>query len=87
MTNSTKPPKLTRDQAAIIGAFTGITCGPFSDIHDYAERKLGRLIWTHQIASKELMAELKNAARDDFIALAPIGWKMPKARPDDGGRG
>mgnify|MGYP001615151816 CR=1 FL=1 len=28
--------KLTRRQAAIIGAFTGVTCGPFEDIQDYA---------------------------------------------------
>ncbi len=65
----TKCPRLTKEQAAIIGAFTGIACGPFSDLHGYAERVLGRPIWTHQFANKALMAELKEAARDDFIAL------------------
>ena len=33
-------PRLTREQAAIIGAYTGICCGPFSDIHALAEALL-----------------------------------------------
>lgn len=62
--------KLTSDQAAIIGAFTGITAGPFSDIHAYAERKLGRPIFTHEFGSDGVSQELRDAARDDFIAIA-----------------
>lgn len=62
--------RLTREQAAIIGAFTGYAVGPFSDIHGYAEKVLGRPIWTHQFAEKEVMAELREAARADFVALA-----------------
>lgn len=60
---------LTREQAAIIGAFTGVTCGPFSDIHALAEKKLGRPIWTHQLASEALQEELKEAVREDFLAI------------------
>jgi hypothetical protein len=65
--------RLTKQQAAIIGAFTGIAHGPFPDIHEYAEKKLGRPIWTHQFGSKDLMAELKEAARDDFMAIVHKG--------------
>ena len=61
--------RLTREQAAIIGAYTGICCGPFADMHEYAEKKLGRPIWTHQFANKTLMRELAAAAKDDFVAL------------------
>ena len=64
------PARLTKDQAAIIGAFTGFAAGPFSDIHEYAERILGRSIWTHQFASKELKEELRDAARADFVGIA-----------------
>lgn len=67
----TDVPKLTRDQAAIVGAYTGFLIGPFSDMHGYAERVLGRPIFTHQFADAELMEALKNAAMDDFVALAP----------------
>lgn len=61
--------RLTKEQAAIIGAFTGITASNFSVIHEYAERKLGRSIWTHEFGSEEFAAELKEAARADFMSI------------------
>ena len=67
--NDGGPARLTKDQAAIIGAFTGIACGPFSDIHGYAEKVLGRPVWTHQFASEALSEELREASRADFIAI------------------
>ena len=42
---------LTRRQAAILSAYTGILFGPFSDFHAYAEEKLGHQVWTHEFAS------------------------------------
>lgn len=62
-------PKLTKDQAAIIGCFTGVACGPFSDIHEKAESLLGHPVWTHEFANKELMAALREAARDEFLGI------------------
>lgn len=62
-------PKLTKEQAAIIGAYTGYAAGPFSDIHGYAERVLGRPIWTHEFASKRVVEELREAAKPDFLSL------------------
>ena len=59
--------RLTREQAAIIGAFTGILAGPWSDLHQYAERVLGRPIWTHEFVG--LAPELREAARPDFAAI------------------
>jgi len=61
--------RLTRDQAAIIGAFTGICAGPFADIQDYAERVLGRSVWTHELGTKEVWEELKEASRKDFFSI------------------
>lgn len=62
-------PRLTKEQAAIIGAYTGITASNFSVIHEYAELVLGRPVWTHEFASKDLMAELKEAAKADFLSI------------------
>lgn len=62
--------KLTKEQAAVIGAYTGFCAGPFADIHEYAERKLGRPLWTHQFADEKLTAELREAAKADFIAMS-----------------
>lgn len=72
--------RLTKEQAAVIGAFTGITAGPFSDIHEYAERILGRPVWTHQFANEHVMAELKAAARADFMALVHEPANTPSTR-------
>ena len=61
--------RLTKEQAAIIGCFTGISCGPFSYMHEVAERLIGRPIFTHEFASPEIWEELKERAKDEFIAI------------------
>lgn len=66
---STEIPRLTKEQAAIIGAFTGVTVGPFGDIQEYAEKKLGRPIWTHEFASEWLTSELREATRSDLLGI------------------
>lgn len=67
--------RLTREQAAIIGAYTGVTCGPFGDIAAYAEKKLGRHIWTHEFSSEAVEEELRAATKDDFLSIA---YEVPK---------
>ena len=64
--------KLTKKQAAIIGAYTGITCGPFSEIHEYAEGKFGRPVFTHEFAIDEFMEKLKAVAKDDFLLICRV---------------
>lgn len=61
--------KLTRDQAAVIGAYTGYAAGLFEDIQAYAERVLGRPVWTHEFANRTMVDALKAAAKADFIAM------------------
>jgi hypothetical protein len=61
--------RLTKEQAAIIGAYTGIICGNFGDIQLYADKILSRPTWTHEFANKDFVEELKTVAKEDFIAL------------------
>jgi hypothetical protein len=61
--------KLTREQAAIIGAFTGILCGPFPDMHKKIEDLMGRPVWTHEMGDKELMQQVRDLAKPDFLAI------------------
>lgn len=61
--------KLDKEQAAIIGAYTGVCCGNFSDIQELAERELGRPVYTHEFATKELTAELKEKIKPLFISI------------------
>ncbi len=63
-------PALTKEQAVIVSAYTGVLCGSMSDLHGAIEQKLGRPVWTHQLGGKEIWHEIKSAFRDDFVAIA-----------------
>jgi hypothetical protein len=63
--------KITRAQAAILGAYTGILCGPFEDMHEYIEQIMGRPVFTHELASDTLCEEIKEKAKQDFLAILP----------------
>lgn len=41
----------------------------FSDVHKYIEEKLGRPVWTHEMASYNVQDEIKNSVKSDFLAL------------------
>ena len=62
-------PRLTEEQAAIMMAFTGISCGPFELFYRYAQEKLDRPVRTHEFATKGLMAEINEASREDFFSF------------------
>ena len=59
--------KLTREQAAIVGLYTGVCCGPFEDIHELAEKVLERPIFTHEFPS--IREELKAKSKAIFVAI------------------
>lgn len=64
--------KLTREQAALIGAYTGILCGPFGDVHEKIEQTLGRPVFTHEMADKELWALVRTKLKDEFASVCVI---------------
>lgn len=61
--------KLTKRQAQVLGAYTGITCSEFGLVHEYVEELLGRPVFTHEMASKELCEEIKKLAKPEFLQL------------------
>jgi hypothetical protein len=61
--------KLTRAQAAIIGTYTGIACGPFEDIQALGDELMGEPTWTHQYASQAFADALREAVKSRFLAL------------------
>lgn len=76
---------MTNKEKAIVTAYTGIAMlvgDKFDIFHQYIEEKMGRPIWTHELASKEVWAEIKEATREDFIRLCletsseaiPVEW-------------
>lgn len=67
--------KLTPEQAAIIGAYTGILIGPFSDMHEYIEKVMGRPVFTHEMADEAIMKEIRSKSKSDFVSLCPTEGK------------
>jgi hypothetical protein len=61
--------KLTKQQAAIIGAYTGVLCGDFSDMHAYVEKVMGHPVFTHEMGSKDFTEQLRSAAKADFLSI------------------
>jgi hypothetical protein len=61
--------RLSRRDAAIIGAFTGVALGPFEDIQAYGDHLMGRPTWTHEYGSRDFWADLKEKSQEDFFAL------------------
>lgn len=63
--------KLTKEQAIILTAFTGIMMCEFSDFHGDVEKRLGHPVFTHQFGDRPFTEKLKDVYRDDFLKLMP----------------
>lgn len=73
---------ITDRERAVIMAYTGVAMlvgDKRSIFYGYVEEKLGRPVWTHELAYIEVQEELKDAARDDFLKLCS-GTKEPDLR-------
>ncbi len=62
-------PKLTKEQAAIVGVYTGFSCGPFQDVHELAEKLLNRPILTHEMAFPEIWDQLREKVKPQFLEI------------------
>lgn len=77
---------MTDLEKAVVMAHTGITMlagEKFSIFHKYIEDKLGRPIWTHELASKALWDEINEKTKDDFIAICNDTFGEVKMVLDD----
>ena len=63
--------KLTKEQAVVISAFTGVLICEFSHMHAEVERRLGRPVFTHEFASDALSVEIKEVFKHDFVSMQP----------------
>lgn len=64
--------KLTKEQAVVVSAYTGFLICDFGDMHEYIEKIMGRSVFTHEMGCEEVMLEIREAAKDDFLALLPV---------------
>ena len=67
--------RLTKEQSAVLSAYTGVLCGDFSSFHEYVERIMGRPVFTHEMGfthemvNEKVADEIKQKSRKDFLAL------------------
>ena len=64
---------MTKNEAAIITAYTGVLIGSFSDAHEYIEKVMNRPVWTHEMANEDFMNKLREASKADFLSISPKG--------------
>lgn len=60
---------MTKEEAAIVTAYTGFVIGEFSDAHEYMQKIFGGPIWTHELGDKDFYDNIKSLAKEDFINL------------------
>lgn len=60
---------MTKQERIVVSAYTGILMCDFQDVHRYIEVKLGRPVWTHELADDTVIKEIKSATKSDFLEL------------------
>lgn len=60
---------MTKYEATVISAYTGIAMTSFGDIHEYAEKKLGRPIFIHEFADEAVWTDLNGKCKGDFLQI------------------
>ena len=61
---------MTKQEGAVITAATGILFTDFAVFHAYAEKLIGKPIYTHEFCNPELWAELRRLSKMDLQELA-----------------
>lgn len=60
---------MTKREAAIVSAYTGIFMGHFDAFQQYVEEIMERPVMTHEMGFKGVAEEIKAASKADFIKL------------------
>lgn len=60
---------MTKKEAAIVSAFTGILIGDFSELHTYVEEIMKRPVFTHEMGDKKIADKIKELSRPDFLDI------------------
>lgn len=60
---------MTLKEQAIVSAYTGVLMCPMHNMCEYIEKLLGRPVYTNELADPQVVEEIKNKAKPDFLAL------------------
>lgn len=60
---------MTKQEAAIVAAYTGYLIGDFTVMHEYVEKILGRPVFTHEMGTVAVADEIREKSKADFCAI------------------
>ena len=60
---------MTRHEANVMTAYTGIFMTEFDSFHQYVEKILKRPVFTHELGYKEIAEDIKEASKADFLEI------------------
>ncbi len=60
---------MTKQEAIIVSAYTSYLLVPFSDVHAYLEKKLGRPVWTHELGNDDFYEDVREVCKSDFLNI------------------
>lgn len=63
---------MTKDECAVIMAYTGVCTlcdGDLGRYYGYLAKLLGRPVFSHELANKALMDDIRARAKGDFVRL------------------
>lgn len=63
---------MTKREAAIVSAYTGILLGEFGEMHKYIETLFGRPVFTHELGDERFFEKLKTLSKPDFLAIQVV---------------
>ena len=66
---------MTKHECAIVMAFTGVCMLKGDDLkiyYNYIRKKLGRDVYTHELATLEMEHKIKEASKEDFLKLCEM---------------
>lgn len=64
--------RLTEKQVIVLSVYLGKKLCNFDDMHKDIEKRLGRPVLTHELASKKIWDEIKPKYEEDFLDMLPV---------------
>ena len=68
---------MTKQEKIIVSAYTGVLMCNFDDVHEYIQKKLGRPVFSHELADKDIQKEIEEKSHEEFLEICN------REEPDD----
>ncbi len=58
---------MTKQEKIIVSAYTGVLMCDFDEVQEYIQKKLGRPVFTHELADKDIQKEIEEKNKRGFF--------------------